>query len=441
MIRKDQGETISFDWYPNEAHQTTSYDLMITEMELSDKSNPTDTWLPGAKLAYDFRTKKSEFLISWKSKDDPAPGLFSLEVEPTKKQYICKWNGSEQYWTTGPWNGHSYENCGIYAFCGAFSTCSQSRLPFCSCLTGFQPKSETDWKESRLSGGCVRNTPLHCRKNTEKADFFIVKVTSLFTNSSMALRSAGACEGDLLNLLEDNVKGKTIYIKVASKDIPRFEKNRRFVVGTIVGSVVGGVFVLRLAVLIVYRKKWMLVCKTRMKGLLAVFIYRDLHTATKNFSNKHGEGGFGSVFKGVLSDSSIVAVKRLERLGQGEKQFRSEVSTIGPIQHVNLVRLRGFCAEGNSKLLVYDYMPNGSLQSHLFHEKQDSVLNWKTRYEIALGITKGLVYLHDKCRECIIHCDIKPENILLDADFGPKLLDFGLAKLVGRNFSRVFDGI
>ncbi|GJW45780.1 G-type lectin S-receptor-like serine/threonine-protein kinase [Tanacetum coccineum] len=82
-------------------------------------------------------------------------------------------------------------------------------------------------------------------------------------------------------------------------------------------------------------------------------------------------------------------------------------------------------------------MLNGSLHSHLFHEKQDNVLNWKTRYQIALGITKGLVYLHEKCRDCIIHCDIKPENILLDADFGPKIADFGLAKLVGRNFSRV----
>ncbi|XP_022023615.2 G-type lectin S-receptor-like serine/threonine-protein kinase At2g19130 [Helianthus annuus] len=174
-----------------------------------------------------------------------------------------------------------------------------------------------------------------------------------------------------------------------------------------------------------------------MEGSLIAFVYRDLQIATKNFSDKLGGGGFGSVFKGVLRDSSIVAVKKLESLSQGEKQFRSEVSTIGTIQHVNLVRLRGFCAQGSSKLLVYDYMPNGSLDSHLFGEKEDNLLNWKTRYEIALGIARGLVYLHEKCRDCIIHCDIKPENILLDADFCPKLADFGLAKLVGREFSRV----
>ncbi|KAI3698773.1 hypothetical protein L2E82_42589 [Cichorium intybus] len=176
-----------------------------------------------------------------------------------------------------------------------------------------------------------------------------------------------------------------------------------------------------------------------MEGLLVAFVYKDLQIATKNFSDKLGGGGFGSVFKGVLRDSSTVAVKKLESISQGEKQFRSEVSTIGTIQHVNLVRLRGFCAEGNNKLLVYDYMLNGSLDTHLFHEKQ--VLNWKTRYQIALGIARGLVYLHEKCRDCIIHCDIKPENILLDAEFCPKVADFGLAKLVGRDFSRVLTTI
>ncbi|GJT66807.1 G-type lectin S-receptor-like serine/threonine-protein kinase [Tanacetum coccineum] len=433
----------------------------------------TDTWLPGAKLVYDFRTKKSGFLFSWKSKDDPAPRLFSLEVEPTKKQYICKWNGSEQYWTTGPWNGHSYENVpemsnihGLSVLNNGFGfglgrKHSAGSMPFVvlsvlaariDChsvvaslvsslnqrLIGRKVSSPVGCVRntplhSKFSGGCVRNTPLQGGKNIEKTDFFIIKVTSLPTNSSMALRSAGACrttwannctcnaysffdnqcllwEGDLLNLLEDDVKGKTIYIKVASKDLPCFEKNRRLL--WVLLRVAGGVFVSGLVVLIVYRKKWMLVHKTRMKGLLAVFVYRDLHTAAKYFSNKLGEG-------------------------QGEKQFRSEVSTIGTIQHVNLVLLRGFCAEGNNKLVVYDYMPNGSLHSHLFHEKQDSVLNWKTRYQIALGIAKGLVYLHEKCRECTVHCDIKPENILLDADFGPKIADFGLAKLAGRNFSRV----
>lgn len=135
-------------------------------------------------------------------------------------------------------------------------------------------------------------------------------------------------------------------------------------------------------------------------------------------------------------------MKKLEGLSQGEKQFRTEVSTIGTIQHVNLVRLRGFCSEGTKRLLVYDYMPKGSLDFHLFHDKKDcEIIDWKTRYQIALGTARGLTYLHEKCRDCIIHCDIKPENILLDGEFCPKVADFGLAKLIGREFSRVLTTI
>ncbi|ERM98384.1 hypothetical protein AMTR_s00072p00048160 [Amborella trichopoda] len=178
-------------------------------------------------------------------------------------------------------------------------------------------------------------------------------------------------------------------------------------------------------------------------GLVAVFVgslipfcYRDLQSATKNFSEKLGGGGFGSVFKGTLPDKTIVAVKKLEGLRQGEKQFRMEVSTIGTIQHVNLVRLRGFCSEGARRLLVYDYMPNGSLDLLLFREGS-TILDWKTRYEFALGTARGIAYLHEKCRDCIIHCDVKPENILLDGGFCPKVADFGLAKLLGREFSLV----
>jgi hypothetical protein len=115
------------------------------------------------------------------------------------------------------------------------------------------------------------------------------------------------------------------------------------------------------------------------------------------------------------------------------------VLTLGTIHHVNLVRLRGFCSEGSKRALVYDYMANGSLDSHLFQTSLSSrqVLSWGQRFGIAVGVARGLAYLHDKCRERIIHCDIKPENILLDESLGAKLADIGMAKLVGRGFSRV----
>ncbi|XAR68059.1 Non-specific serine/threonine protein kinase [Bertholletia excelsa] len=200
---------------------------------------------------------------------------------------------------------------------------------------------------------------------------------------------------------------------------------------------VGGIGILGLILFVIWRRKRRFSGKTKtVEGSLVAFSYKDLQNVTKNFSEKLGGGGFGSVFKGTLPDSSCIAVKKLESISQGEKQFRTEVSTIGTIQHVNLVRLRGFCSEGNKKLLVYDFMPNGSLDSHLFHN-DGNVVDWKARYQIALGTARGLAYLHEKCRDCIIHCDIKPENILLDADFCPKVADFGLAKLMGREFSRV----
>ncbi|CAL5391336.1 unnamed protein product [Camellia sinensis] len=107
------------------------------------------------------------------------------------------------------------------------------------------------------------------------------------------------------------------------------------------------------------------------------------------------------------------------------------------MQHIYLVRLHGFCFGGNKKLLVYDYMQNGSLDSHLFHGKESKVLDKKTRYQIALGTARGLAFLHEGCRDCIVHCDIKPQNILLDVEFCPKVADFGLAKLIGRELIRV----
>jgi serine/threonine protein kinase len=169
---------------------------------------------------------------------------------------------------------------------------------------------------------------------------------------------------------------------------------------------------------------------------IVTFRYADLQYATKNFSEKLGAGSFGSVFKGSLSGSTTIAVKRLDGVRQGEKQFRAEVSSTGVVQHVNLVKLIGFCCEGDRRLLVYEYMPNGSLDSHLF-QSNGTVLDWTVRYQIALGVARGLAYLHASCRDCIIHCDIKPENILLDGSFTPKVADFGMAKFLGRDFSHV----
>ncbi|KAL3650701.1 G-type lectin S-receptor-like serine/threonine-protein kinase SD2-5 [Castilleja foliolosa] len=169
------------------------------------------------------------------------------------------------------------------------------------------------------------------------------------------------------------------------------------------------------------------------------FSYKDLQTATDNFAVKLGQGGFGSVYRGTLSDGTQIAVKKLEGFNQGQKEFRAEVSIIGSVHHLHLVRLRGFCVEGSHRLLAYEYMANGSLEKWLFREGQEeSVLDWDTRFSIAVGTAKGLAYLHEDCDVKIVHCDIKPENVLLDDQFMAKVSDFGLAKLMTREESHVF---
>jgi serine/threonine protein kinase len=169
------------------------------------------------------------------------------------------------------------------------------------------------------------------------------------------------------------------------------------------------------------------------------FTYAELKKATNNFKEELGRGGSGTVYKGILTDERVVAVKRLENMYQGEDVFWAEVSTIGKINHMNLVRMWGFCSEGKHRLLVYELMENQSLDKHLFSPK---FLEWKDRFEVALGTAKGLAYLHQECLEWIIHCDVKPGNILLDSEFEPKIADFGLAKLSQRGsnssvFSRI----
>ncbi|XP_027365952.1 G-type lectin S-receptor-like serine/threonine-protein kinase At1g34300 [Abrus precatorius] len=169
-------------------------------------------------------------------------------------------------------------------------------------------------------------------------------------------------------------------------------------------------------------------------GALIHFSYKELQRSTKGFKEKLGDGGFGAVYRGILSNQTVVAVKQLEGIEQGEKQFRMEVSTISSTHHLNLVRLIGFCSEGRHRLLVYEFMKNGSLDEFLFvNEEQQSgkLLNWGYRFNIALGAARGLTYLHEECRNCIVHCDVKPENILLDENYIAKVSDFGLAKLLG----------
>uniref|UniRef100_M1BVL7 non-specific serine/threonine protein kinase n=1 Tax=Solanum tuberosum TaxID=4113 RepID=M1BVL7_SOLTU len=175
----------------------------------------------------------------------------------------------------------------------------------------------------------------------------------------------------------------------------------------------------------------------------SVYSYNDLKAATHGFraSNKIGEGGFGSVYKGRLQDGSFMAVKvlsvELESM-RGEREFVSEIAALSDIKHENLVNLRGCCVDGAHRLLVYDYMENNSLSlTFLGGEQNRSKFTWTLRKEVSIGIAKGLSYLHEEVSPHVVHRDIKTSNILLDENFTPKIADFGLARLFTENMSHI----
>ncbi|WVZ07250.1 hypothetical protein V8G54_020596 [Vigna mungo] len=169
---------------------------------------------------------------------------------------------------------------------------------------------------------------------------------------------------------------------------------------------------------------------------LPMFELSTITSATNNFSpdNKLGEGGFGSVYKGILADGGEIAVKRLSMNSkQGLPEFKNEVMHIAKLQHRNLVRLLGYCLQGGERLLVYEFMPNKSLDSFIFDENKSMLLDWPRRMLIINGVARGLLYLHQDSRHRIVHRDLKAGNVLLDSEMNPKISDFGLARSFGGN--------
>ncbi|XP_057471927.1 G-type lectin S-receptor-like serine/threonine-protein kinase At1g61550 [Actinidia eriantha] len=407
-----------------------------------------------------------------------------LVLTPSGSWNIMHWGIKSNAWYV-TWEQPKHP-CDTYGFCGAFGVCNRNGSRNCECLKGFVPKSLEEWSKSNWTGGCMRKTKLLCEKNRNilasgrgKNDGFSklknVKLPDKF--KYIADENSHGCEewclgncscaayayvsgigcmvwvGELMDTQQFlSPAGEDLFLRLASSELGKGNKKEKLVIGL---TTVSGVILLGAVIYGLYRwranrkgkeKKtkvnWSdkLSHSTDMLGNrvkqndsleLPLIDFEEVAAATDHFSlnSKLGEGGFGPVFKGKLQDGQEIAVKRLSRFsGQGIEEFKNEIILISRLQHRNLVRLLGCCIEGEEMLIVYECMPNKSLDNFLYDPSRRGELDWAKRFNIIQGIARGLLYLHrDSCLK-IIHRDLKASNILLDEDMNPKISDFGLAR-------------
>ncbi|MBA0791808.1 hypothetical protein Gohar_016365 [Gossypium harknessii] len=323
--------------------------------------------------------------------------LIYCELDFQGKFIERRWDAGKGNWI----NRYSsfQTDCDIYGYCGAFGICDSSKRPICSCIKGFKPRNIEEWSRGNGSSGCFRTTPLQCQRDN--------------TNGS-----GGAGQGD------DG------FLKMMVKKVPAFPVRSSIINGDCKDQC------LKNCSCVAYANDAGIGCikNEKRKHLnhkiyrensigvklqqLPLFNFKQLAIATNNFNHakKLGQGGFGLVYKGILDDGKEIAVKRLSKAsGQGLEEFVNEVVVISKLQHRNLVRLFGCCVDREEKMLVYEYMPNKSLDSFIF------------------GISRGLLYLHRDSRLRIVHRDLKASNVLLDRELNPKISDFGMARIFGGN--------
>ncbi|XP_006652874.1 G-type lectin S-receptor-like serine/threonine-protein kinase B120 [Oryza brachyantha] len=385
------------------------------------------------------------------------------------------WNDSLSSWTV-LFQRPSVE-CDKYASCAPFSYCdATSSIPKCQCLDGFEPDS------TNSSRGCRRKQQLRCGDGD---DNFVaipgmkVPDKSLYVQSTSFEECTTKCSrncsctayaygnltgadqarcllwtGDLVDMRVASNDEK-LYIRLADSTGNTSEDNKknRYLVKVLV-PIIACLLILTCIYLV---RKWQSKGKQRNnenqnRAALGRFKtsdelyeqnlelpcinFEDVATATNNFSDSNmlGKGGFGNVYKGMLESGKEVAIKRLSTGStQGVEHFTNEVVLIAKLQHKNLVRLLGYCIHGDERLLIYEYLPNKSLDAFIFDPASKYILDWPTRFKIIKGVARGLVYLHEDSRLTIIHRDLKSSNILLDEDMSPKISDFGMARIFGSN--------
>ncbi|GMJ13804.1 hypothetical protein like AT4G27290 [Hibiscus trionum] len=393
--------------------------------------------------------------------DKSAISRFTVNESGLLQRLVSYENTSE--WT----NMYTMQNdkCDDYARCGPNGICKINQTPICECLEGFVPRSEREWPVLNWTGGCVRRTPLDCQKrhgflkieNVKLPDLLDFKFEERLNLKDCRAECLKNCSctayansnhngsgcimwfGNLIDTREfiEEQSEQDIYIRLPASEISdSIWKSRRTVI-IVATSMISGLLALVLAC-------WYMVCKYQRKKKesqsnkedieLPLFDFVTIASATDNFSdsNKIGKGGFGLVYKGELFKGQEIAVKRLSSNSQqGVEQFKNEVAMISKLQHRNLVRLLGCCIKRDERVLIYEFMPNRSLNYFIFDETRRKLLTWPKRFEIIMGISRGLLYLHQDSRLRIIHRDLKASNVLLDSELNPKISDFGIAKMFG----------
>ncbi|KAI3459805.1 hypothetical protein Pfo_016468 [Paulownia fortunei] len=502
---------------------------------------PTDTYLPGMSLGWNFVTGKETYLSSWKSNDDPATGEFSFHLDPTGYPQLIIRRGSAIQNRIGPWNGIRFPGppnpredptyrlafvmdeekiyyrsdlidrsfvsrytmnqsgvsqrwtwvdrtrgwviyfsmpsdiCDTYKLCGAYGSCNVGSSPSCECLDHrFVPKDPEGWVRADWSSGCIRRTNLSCQGDVflKYSGIKLPDARHSWNNATMTLdecraeclrncscmaytqldiRKGSGCliwYEELIDIRTLSPDGQVIYIRMASSEAADSGGKKRAVLIASLMSAMGIVIVLLVLSLCLYIRKRKNDPKMRKEAGkcntgpdqthsdLPFFHLSVILEATNHFSssNKLGEGGFGPVYKGMLEEGQEIAVKRLSKESrQGLDELKNEIIFIAKLQHRNLVKLLGCCIQGEESMLVYEYMPNKSLDVILFDQIKSILLDWQKRFNIINGIARGLLYLHQDSRLRIIHRDLKASNILLDSEMNPKISDFGLARSFGGN--------
>ncbi|XP_057516316.1 G-type lectin S-receptor-like serine/threonine-protein kinase At4g03230 isoform X3 [Amaranthus tricolor] len=387
---------------------------------------------------------------------------------------VMNFTGQVQFWkwkNETAWSlrwSQPKDGCSVYQICGKFGICNSDNSGlWCKCLQGFTPSSPKGWNSRDYSEGCSPNPSSSCstedsflrmpmmRVNNPDANFVGSACKSAcLANFACIAYSCGVADCKetsnetclmwfeiLTDLQEEYPDGLTIFIR-GTRRSARVPFSFKVVV--LCGAVLLSAILVYGMFLNYHMHRSMsdeLQSSVRFEGDdtegidVPLFGWESILAATNNFSeaNKLGIGGFGSVYRGKLPNGQEIAVKRLLSVTvHGVEEFKTEIKLIAKLQHRNLVRLVGYCMKANEKILIYEYMPNGSLDSCLFEDEKHSViLDWKKRFDIILGIARGLLYLHQDSRLRIIHRDLKPSNVLLDEDLNPKISDFGLAKIFG----------